>query len=161
MKAILPLRFYPVILGALFLGLAGCSKPLTKQKVTEDIEDAREATADAKEAVLEALQARQQLYVDYRETKIAEFEKRLDDIDDNIDDLNKTSRTSENKGAEANIESAIDNLENEKKALRRQIDEVRSIEKQDWSRSFEQVNNAIRELEEVVQRLTESLAEYK
>lgn len=150
-----------ILMAVLMFTIAGCSRPITQEKVTDNIEDARKATEEAKEATLKAIEGREQLFVDYKETKIEELEDRIDDIDKSINDLEKTAKKSENRGASDNIGSAINDLESEKNTLRREIDNVKSIQQRDWSSSYENVNRAIMTLEEEIIKLTNSLAEYK
>lgn len=143
-------------IGLLIFSL-GCSKPLTTQDVQKEIEEAREATAEAKEKTAEAIAAREQLYADYKETEIEKLEDRSSDIDKRIKELKKTSRKSSNKGAEGNIDSAIDSLEDEKLEIDREISRVNSIEEQDWSPSYERLNNSISQIENEITRLEESI----
>lgn len=150
-----------LVIGIISISVTSCSKPITRDKVSDNIEDARDATEEAKEATLKALEAREQLYVDYRETKIEELEDRIDNIDKSIKDLQKSSKDSENRGAENNISSAIAELETERNNLRREIDNVNAIQQRDWSTSYENVNRAILQLEQEIQKLSESMVDFQ
>lgn len=137
--------------------LWGCAKPLTQQDVEDDLQDAREATQEAKEKTQQAFDARQQFYTDYKETKIKELEDRVNDIDNRISELNKTARKSSNRQAEADMGSAIDELEQEKNEVNDQISDVRSIREEDWSASYQAINESIAIIEEELEKLSNSL----
>lgn len=153
---------HSTILAAVFLmTLMACSKPMTKQKVTDNIKEAREAAVEAKEAIRVAIESREQLYADYRKSKVEELEGKIDRVEEQVKDLRRTSKTSENAGAKSDIESAISNLEKEKRNVERQIDEVKAIRKLDWTSSYQALDQAILQLEQEIQRLSDSLEDYE
>ncbi len=156
--------YHPIVTfisALLMLSALACSRPMTTQKVTENIEDARKATAEANDALRQAIESREQLYDDYREGKIEELEDKMKGVDNRIKELQKTSNKSENQGAKSDINSAVKNLENEKRDIRAEIEKVKAIPKQDWSTSYQAVEQAIEQLQLEIQRLTISLTDYE
>ncbi|MGB3586158.1 MAG: hypothetical protein WBA23_06440 [Tunicatimonas sp.] len=144
-----------IILGITILG--GCSHPLTKSDVQDDLEDAREATQEAEEKTEEAYGSRKQFYTDFRETKVKELEDRSSKIDDRISELKKVSKKSSNQAAQRDISSAIAELQDEKETINERIVEVKSIKEDDWSRSYEEISAAIGKIEGEIDKLSQSL----
>lgn len=144
-----------VILCAVIIG--GCTKPLTKSDVQDDLKDAREATENAEEKTQEAYAARKQYYTDFRETRVKELEDRSSKIDDRMSELKKVSKKSSNQAAQSDISSAIAELQDEKETVNERIVEVRSIKEDDWSRSYEEISAAIGKIEGEIDKLSQSL----
>ena len=150
---------YILLLTAGTLFFFSCNKALTQSDVQDQLEDAREATTEAQEETAEAIADREQYYDDYKETRIAELEDRTDDIDKRIKDLRKTIKKSENQAAAASMESAIANLQDEKSQISGKINDVRAIKTQDWSDSYDELDQAVSRIEGEISKLSESLGD--
>jgi predicted nucleic acid-binding Zn-ribbon protein len=146
---------FVVVLCTLIIG--GCTKPLTKSDVQDDLKDAQEATQEAEEKTQEAYAARKQYYSDFRETRVKELEDRSSKIDDRISELEKVSKKSSNQAAQSDISSAIAELQDEKETVNERIVEVKSIKEEDWSRSYEEISAAIGKIEGEIDKLSQSL----
>ena len=147
------------LLGAFTLG--SCNNQVSQSDVQEEVDDAREATQEAKEETQEAIEAREQYTADYKETKIAELNTRSNEIDDRIRDLEKTAKESTNKAATADIQSAIIELQKEKQNINEKIKDVKALEAQDWSTSYEEINKSITRIEGELDKLDKSLGNNK
>lgn len=139
--------------------LWSCSKPVTKSDVQDQVEDAQEATQEAQKETQAALEAREQYSKDDRQARVQELEGRSSDIDNSIKELKKSAKKSSNQAATANIESAIEELQDEKSGLNTKISDVKSIEDEDWSASYEELNQAIGRIEGEINKLSKSLAD--
>lgn len=139
--------------------LWSCSKPVTKSDVQDRVEDAQEATQEAQKETQAALEAREQYSKDDRQARIQELEGRSSDIDNRIKELKKSAKKSSNQAATANIESAIEELQDEKSGLNKKISDVKSIEDEDWSASYEELNQAIGRIEGEISKLSKSLVD--
>lgn len=137
--------------------LVGCNKALTQSDVQDQLDDAREATVEAQEETAQAIADREQYYEDYKETRIAELEDRTKDIDKRIKDLRKTIKKSENQSAAASMESAIAELQREKSQINGKINDVRAIKSEDWSDSYDELDQAVSRIEGEINKLSESL----
>ena len=162
MKAITSVHMSRYILIILFsLGAFGCSRALTKSDIQDDLEDARKATREAQEKSQEAIEDRQQFYADYKLTRVRALEDRIKQIDKRIDDLKKTAKKSENNAAVKDMQSAIDELNKEKKDVGRDINRVQALQEQDWTQSSEAIKAAVQQIEAELDKLTQSLAGYE
>ncbi len=137
--------------------LWGCNQSLDKSDVQDKIEDAQEATREAKQETQEAVEAREEYTADYKKTKVAELDTRSKEIDKRIQDLEKTVKNSSNKAATADIQSAIIELQKEKQAINEKIKDVKALEAQDWSTSYEETNKGITRIEGELDKLSKSL----
>lgn len=138
-----------------------CSRALTKSDIQDDLEDARDATREAQEKSQEAIEDRQQFYADYKLTRVRALEDRTKQIDKRIDDLQKTAKKSANDAAVKDMQSAIDELEKEKKEINRNINRVQSLQERDWTQSSEAISAAVKQIEAELDKLTQSLAGYE
>ena len=153
--------FLFLVAALFFLGTVSCSRALTKADIQDDLEDAREAAREAQEEAQEAIEDRQQFYADYKLTRVRTFEDRIKQIDKRIDDLKKTVKKSENTAAVNNMQSAIDELEREKKDINRNINRVQNLQERDWTQSSEAIKAAVAQIEAELDKLSQSLAGYE
>lgn len=144
-----------VILGIAVMG--GCTKPLTKSDVQDNLTDAREATENAEEKNQQAYAARKQYYTDFRETKVKDLEDRSSKIDDRMRALKKVAKKSTNQAAQGDIASAIAELQDEKETLNERIVEVKSNKEEYWSSSYEEISAAIGKIEGEMDKLSQGL----
>ena len=144
-----------------FLSTVSCSRALTKSDIQDDLEDAREAAREAQEEAQQAIEDRQQFYADYKLTQVRAFEDRIKQIDKRIDDLKKTAKKSENSAAVSDMQSAIDELEKEKKDINRNINQVQSLQERDWTQSSEAIKAAVAQIQAELDKLTQSLQGYE
>ena len=143
------------ILGIAIMG--GCTKPLTKSDVQDDLQAAREATENAEGKNQQAYAARKQYYTDFRETKVKDLEDRSSKIDDRMRELKKVAKKSTNQAAQGDIASAIAVLQDEKETLNERIVEVKSIKEEYWSSSYEEISAAIGKIEGEMDKLSQGL----
>lgn len=152
-------RYFFIILISLIA--VSCGRALTKSDIQDDLEDARDATRKAQEKSQEAIEDRQQFYADYKLTRVRALEDRTKQIDKRIDDLQKTAKKSANDAAVKDMQSAIDELEKEKKEINRNINRVQSLQERDWTQSSEAISAAVKQIEAELDKLTQSLAGYE
>ena len=151
-------NYQPTLIALLCIfTLWGCNKSLTKSDVQGKVEDAREATQEANEETQSAVKATEQYTADYKETKVAELEDRSKEIDKRIKDLEKTAKKSNNKAASSDIQSAIRAFQGEKSDINKKIKDVKAIENQDWSTSYEEISKGITRIEGEIEKLAQSL----
>ena len=152
---------HALLIGVFGLTMIGCSsnKPatVTREDVDKNIEEARQATQEAEVQTQEAIETRKEFTADYRETKIKELENRAQEIDKRINELKKVAENSPNQSAVANVNQAINALQNEKNQLSNRIEQVKTIEAKDWSNAYTQLDESIKKIEETLTRLSESL----
>lgn len=154
----LPFRTATILVGcSMLVSITACNKRLTSEDVRERLQEAREATLEAQQKTKAAIEAREQFYDDYREAKLDEFESRIKEIDKRISDLERTAKNSGNDNASSDINSAISELQREKENINGKMDDVRMIRREDWSYSYQEVDNAIVRIEEEIARVSESL----
>ncbi len=155
-------NYFRAIVCAAFCGLVftSCNKALTRADIQDNLKDAREATVEAKEKSQLAFDSRQQFYTDYKLTQVAQLEDRADQIDDRIGDLKKTAKKSINNAAVGDMKSAVQELEKEKKEVKRKITEVQALEERDWTQSNQVINAAIAEIQTELDKLSQSLQGY-
>ncbi len=146
------------LIGTVTLLSFGCQKKvLTQQDVQGNVEEAREATQEAKDKTQKALDSRQQYTQDYRDQKAKELQDRSTKIDERIKELRKIAKDSPNQEAVQNINTAIDALEKEKSDIGNRIEKVKAIQPQDWSTSYEEINQSVTRIEAQLDKLAESL----
>lgn len=150
---------HAVLIGVFGVTMLGCgsNKPVTRDDVDKNIEEAREATQEAKEQTQEAIETRKEFTADSREAKVKELENRIQEIDKRIDDLKKVAKESPNQSAVENVNQAITDLQKERNELTTRMEEAKSIEDKDWSNAYTQLDESIKKIEDTLTRLSESL----
>jgi len=149
-------NMYKVTFFAVMLLMVGCSQKLTRQDVQDEITEAREEVQEAQEEVKDALQKREQFYSDYKEVEIEKLRARSKEIDSKIKNLKKMSDGS-NQQAEADMESAVNELKKEQRVVEQKIDQVEQIQAEDWTQAYEEVDQAISNIEQQITQLEASL----
>ncbi|WKN33568.1 hypothetical protein PZB74_09515 [Porifericola rhodea] len=120
------------------------------------IAEAREEVQEAEEEAKKAVDLRVEFYKDYKETELNNLRKRNDEIDSKLDKLRDTTDDT-NSVANANIQSAIDELREEQRKIENRISEVENIEAKDWSNAYSIIEDAISRINTQIDLLESSL----
>ncbi|CAN5380043.1 hypothetical protein BH23BAC1_BH23BAC1_04980 [soil metagenome] len=137
---------------------SGCAdRAITQQDVQDNVEEAREATEDANVKTQESIESREQLFEAQREAQLQELEERNTAIDNRIQELRDIAQDSENERARSQIESAITEMQRERNTVNAEMERVRNLEAEDWSDSYESINTAISNIEQEIDRVSQSL----
>jgi len=147
---------YKVIFFALLVLISSCSRQLTLEDVEKKIAEAREEVQEAEEEAKKAVDLRVEFYKDYKETELNNLRKRNDEIDSKLDKLRDTTDDT-NSVANANIQSAIDELREEQRKIENRISEVENIEAKDWSNAYSIIEDAISRINTQIDLLESSL----
>lgn len=155
-KSTFMMNTYKVIFFALLVLISSCSRQLTLEDVEKKIAEAREEVQEAEEEAKKAVDLRVEFYKDYKETELNNLRKRNDEIDSKLDKLRDTTDDT-NSVANANIQSAIDELREEQRKIENRISEVENIEAKDWSNAYSIIEDAISRINTQIDLLESSL----
>lgn len=131
----------------------------TQQDVQDDVEEAREATQEAEEKAQQAVDTREELARDQRAVQLKELEERNDAIEGRISELRETAEKTQNQDAVSEIESAITEMEKDKEEINVNMEQIQSLEHKDWSNTYDNINEAIEQIEQEIDRVSESLSD--
>jgi ribosome-associated translation inhibitor RaiA len=81
----------------------------------------------------------------------------MQEIDKRINDLKKVAKESSNISAVNNVKQAIHDLQNEKKEVSHKLEQAKAIEEKDWSTTYTEIDEAVKKMEEQLNKLSESL----
>jgi GTPase len=150
------------ILVKLILGLSACliisckSSGVTLEQLQKQEAEAREGLAEVQVELKDLASMKEQYSVDNKKALLAQMRDRLDDIDGEIAKL-KSVTDSENSAVSGAAKKGLDSLKKEEQMLRKKIEEVEALPKENWATSLETINQSIATLETEVNKIMQNV----
>lgn len=132
------------------------SSEVTLKDVREQEVKTRAALQNAENNMLQLVKMKEAYSEDSRDQRIEALEDRMDEIEADIDRLEDVEEKN-NQSVTEGVGSAVKSLKNEKAGIKQQIENLKSVKRENWSSSVDMINRHIDQLQEEINVLTANL----